>query len=87
MVRFIDQHRDEHGVESICETLPIAPSTYYEEKRRQADSSRRPKRFHREAELRTAIDRVHRENFGVYGVRRLPVHPAGASVPSTISIC
>jgi putative transposase len=27
---FIDAHRDEHGVESICAQLPIAPSTYYE---------------------------------------------------------
>lgn len=71
MVRFIDEHRDEHGVESICEALPIAPSTYYEEKRRQADPSRRPRRFHRDSELRPEIGRVHRENFGVYGVRKV----------------
>jgi hypothetical protein len=30
MVRFIDAHRDAHGVEPICSVLPIAPSTYYE---------------------------------------------------------
>jgi hypothetical protein len=30
MVTFIDDHRDEYGVESICSVLPIAPSTYYE---------------------------------------------------------
>jgi putative transposase len=27
MVGFIDAHRDAHGVEPICEVLPIAPST------------------------------------------------------------
>ena len=29
MVAYIDAHRDEFGVESICAQLPIAPSTYY----------------------------------------------------------
>jgi len=29
MVGFIDAHRDAHGVEPICDVLPIAPSTYY----------------------------------------------------------
>jgi hypothetical protein len=29
MVGFIDDHREECGVEPICEVLPIAPSTYY----------------------------------------------------------
>jgi hypothetical protein len=28
MIAFIDDHRDVHGVEPICEVLPIAPSTY-----------------------------------------------------------
>jgi len=27
MIAFIDDHRDVHGVEPICEVLPIAPST------------------------------------------------------------
>jgi len=29
MVRFIEDYRDTFGVEPICRTLPIAPSTYY----------------------------------------------------------
>ena len=37
---FIDEHREEHGVEPICRKLPIAPSTYYEQKAREADPSR-----------------------------------------------
>ena len=28
-VRFIDENRDELGVEPICRTLQVAPSTYY----------------------------------------------------------
>jgi putative transposase len=28
MVSFIDEKRDEYGVEPICQQLPIAPSTY-----------------------------------------------------------
>jgi putative transposase len=41
MVAFIDTHRDEYGVESICAELPIAPSTYYELKAREADPTTR----------------------------------------------
>ncbi len=65
MVRFIDDHRDEHGIEPICEVLPIAPSTYYEQKSREADPRRLPARAQRDAVLRAEIDRVWRENFRV----------------------
>jgi hypothetical protein len=30
MVAFIDDHREEYGVEPICDVIPIAPSTYYQ---------------------------------------------------------
>ena len=40
MVSFIDDHRERYGVEPICAELPIAPSTYYEHKARQADPER-----------------------------------------------
>ncbi len=42
MVYFVDEHRDVHGVESICKALPIAPSTYYEHRARKQDPSKRP---------------------------------------------
>jgi len=71
MVSFIDEHREEHGVEPICEVLPIAPSTYHERKAREADPSRLPARAVRDAELREEIERVWKENFGVYGVRKV----------------
>ena len=66
MTRYIDQHRDEFGVEPICRTLEVAPSTYY------AARSRKPSaRAIRDAELRTVIVRVHAENHDVYGVRKV----------------
>ena len=34
MIAYIDAHRDRFGVEPICQLLPIAPSTYYDAKRR-----------------------------------------------------
>ena len=71
MTLFIDAHRDEYGVEPICRELPIAPSTYYEGKAREADRSRLPPRSRRDAELREHIGRVWEENFRVYGVRKV----------------
>lgn len=32
-MEFVDAHRDEFGVESICATLQVAPSSYYAPKR------------------------------------------------------
>ena len=71
MVRFIDEYRDEHGVEPICSVLPIAPSTYYEDKARQNDPKRRSARQIRDEELRVQIHRVWEENLGVYGARKV----------------
>lgn len=71
MVSFIDEHREAYGVESICEVLPIAPSTYYEHKARQADPTRLPARARRDAELCRRIERVWNENRRVYGARKV----------------
>jgi hypothetical protein len=58
MVSFINEHRGAYGVEPICEVLPIAPSTYYAHKARQADPSRLPPRARRDVQLREDIQRV-----------------------------
>ncbi len=71
MVSFIDEHREEHGVEPICRKLPIAPSTYYEQKAREADPSRLSARSVRDVEFREEIERVWKEHFGVYGARKV----------------
>ena len=71
MVAFIDDHRAEYGVEPICAVLPIAPSTYYAHKAREADPKLRPARAQRDEQLRLEIARVWKENLQVYGVRKV----------------
>lgn len=71
MVAFIDAHREAYGVEPICAVLPIAPSTYYEQKARQADPTRQPARVHRDAALRPEITRVWQANRRVYGAKKV----------------
>jgi len=57
MVTYIDDHKDRFGVEPICAVLPIAPSTYYEQKVRERDPSRRPARHHQDEALKPEITR------------------------------
>jgi len=71
MVSFIDQHKEEYGVEPMCSVLPIAPSTYYEHARRQREPERRPARQKRDDELRTDIARVYEDNQLVYGAKKV----------------
>ena len=71
MVAFIDTHRAAYGVEPICRQLPIAPSVYYEHKRREAEPERVAARRRRDGELSTEIARVHDANFRVYGARKV----------------
>lgn len=71
MVRFIDEHRDEYGVEPICRVLPIAPSTYREHRRRALHPELRPKRTQRDEQLSDEIHRVWTENRGLYGYRKV----------------
>ena len=71
MVRYIDDYRGRFGVEPICRILPIAPSTYYEAKARQRDPARLPPRAIRDEALKPEIRRVHAENYGVYGARKV----------------
>ena len=52
MTAFIDDHRETYGVEPICAELPIAPSVYWEHKRREREPERRSARCKRDGELR-----------------------------------
>lgn len=68
---FVNAHLDEHGVEPILTTLAdtpvgIAPSTYYAAKSRPASS-----RALADAGLVPVIAKVHAENYGVYGARKV----------------
>jgi putative transposase len=65
-VSFINTHRQCWGVEPICKTLQVAPSTYYAvvshtPSARQVDDD----------QLKLEIDRVHRDSFGVYGIEKV----------------
>jgi putative transposase len=71
MVSFIDQHRAAYGVEPICAQAPIAPSTYYEHKAREAKPERLPRRARRDVEISAQIRRVYDKNFQVYGARKI----------------
>lgn len=78
IVAFIREHQGHRdngglvwGVESICAVLSdhgcgIAPSTYYEHRRRVPSARQR-----RDGWLTTEIIRVHETNFGVYGARKV----------------
>jgi putative transposase len=71
MIAFIDDHREAHGVEPICEVLPIAPSTYHAHVATRADPTRLSARAKQDAIREDKIRRVFAENFGVYGARKV----------------
>ena len=66
MVAYIDQHKEEFGVEPICETLAVAPSTYYAAKSREPSA-----RATRDAALLVVLTALHAANFSVYGARKM----------------
>jgi putative transposase len=71
MIRFIDDHREVFGVESICAVVPIAPSTYFLHKARQLDPTLRSARTQRDDEWRVEIQRVWDAHAQVYGPRKV----------------
>src|SRR3954469_22106357 len=79
ITRFIADHQGHRespdalrwGVESICTQLselgvPIAPSTYYDQVNREPS-----RRQSRDEALKVQIARVHADNYGVYGARKV----------------
>ncbi|SNS85896.1 HTH-like domain-containing protein [Geodermatophilus saharensis] len=74
IVDYLDEHQERFGVEPICRVLTDAgtktvPSTYYAAKTGSPSA-----RSLSDAATTRGIERVHEENFGVYGVRE--VHAA-----------
>jgi len=66
MTRYIDAYRARFGVESICRSLQVAPSSYYAARHRPASA-----RCLRDEALKPKLRQVHAAHFGVYGVRKL----------------
>ena len=71
MRAFIDAQRERFGVEPICRALQVAPSGYWRHAARLRDSSLLPARARRDAVLVDHVERVHRANLQVYGVRKI----------------
>ena len=80
MIRFIDDHRDVYGVESICAVVPVAPSTYYLHKARVDDPTQRSARAQQDDRWRTEIQRVFDANHQVYGPSKVGVSCAGKTM-------
>ncbi len=68
IVAFVDEHRDEFGVEPICTTLQVAPSTYYAAKKRELAPSARAVR---DAVLIQVLMVLWVANRKVYGAHKL----------------
>jgi putative transposase len=62
----IDAHRARLGVEPICRVLEVPTSTYYAHKQDRPSA-----RTRRDAQLKAEIERIWKENFQVYGARKL----------------
>ncbi len=71
MIAFIDDHREDHGVEPVCRVLPIAPSTYHLNAAKRVDPAKLSLRAKRDLALKPEMARVFADNFGVYGVRKV----------------
>ena len=68
---FIDCHRDEYGVEPICQVLPIAPSTYHRHKEMERCPEKRSKRSQRDDRLSPEIQRVWQQSHCNYGAHKV----------------
>ena len=70
-VAFVDSQKAEHGVQPVLQALEhtpaqIAPSTYYAAKTRPASA-----RSVRDEQLTATIERIHEDNYSVYGARKV----------------
>jgi putative transposase len=66
MVDYVNEHRDDYGVEPICETLQFAPSTYYAVRSRTSSARRLA-----DEELKPQLKELWDNNNKVYGRRKL----------------
>ena len=68
IVAFVDEHREEFGVEFICRHMQVAPSTYYAAKRRVVEPSAR---VLRDAVMLQILLALWVANRKVYGAHKL----------------
>lgn len=71
MIRYIDEHRDQFGVEAICRVLRPAVRGFITARGYRAAKTRPPSaRALKDELLVPEIARLHGENYGVYGCGR-----------------
>jgi transposase InsO family protein len=82
MRAFVDEHRENFGVEPICKVLQVAPSGYRKHAARRRDPSRRCRRALRDARLIPQVERVWQANLRVYGADKVwrQLHREGTHV-------
>ncbi len=72
MIRFIDEHKGQFGVESICRVLGAMECGFITSRGYRAAKARpRCARAIRDEVLIDEIRRVHQQNYGVYGQRKM----------------
>ena len=72
MIRYIDEHKDQFGVEAICRVLRPAVRGFITSRGYRAAKTRPPSaRSLKDELLVPEILRLHGENYGVYGVRKM----------------
>ena len=72
MIRFIDEHRDRYGVEFLCRVLQDVVPGFLTSRGYRAAKTRVPSARQLKDELLVPeIVRLHAENYGVYGVRKM----------------
>jgi putative transposase len=78
VTRYIDEHRDQFGVEPICQTLDVSASAYYERA-----TGMRSARAVEDERLLEVIRVTHKDNFEAYGYRKMwkALIRAGESAP------
>ena len=72
MIAFIDEHRDQFGVEAICRTLRATECGFITSRGYRAAKTRpRSSRTLRDGILVEELRRIHAENYSVYGARKM----------------
>lgn len=72
MIGYVDMYRDRFGVEAICRTLRATESGFITARGYRAAKTRLPSsRRLSDQLLGTELTRLHAENYGVYGVRKM----------------
>ena len=71
MVQFIDDYKDDYGIEPICRVLPIAPSTYHRIKDLEDCPEKRSLRSQHDDYYISEIKRIWQDSKCRFGTRKI----------------